>query len=347
MSMEKDDLILQVRQLKVSMPTFEGTAKILQGVDLEVKRRDVLGLVGETGCGKTMTALAVTRLLRSPPARISAEHILFKGEDLLRKPSGEIRDLRARCIGMVFQDPMTNLNPVLSIGEQITDAVVCRQGHGSNLSLSPVGRLLPAVRRQRRQAEDAAKRMLRRVGIGDVDRRLHSYPHEFSGGMRQRTLIAMALAGKPELLIADEPTTGLDVSVQSQIIQLVRDLVRDMELSVVWITHDLGVVWKLCTEVAVMYAGAIVERCPVEDLFEAPRHPYTVGLIGALPTRQKNEGRLVSIPGSLPSLIDPPSGCRFHPRCPKAMPRCTKEEPRVSYVNPRHTVACHLFDRSR
>lgn len=347
MAIESNDVILRVSQLKVRFPTFEGVARILNGVDLEIRRKEVLGLVGETGCGKTMTALAVTRLLESPPAQISAEHILFKGEDLLRKSSDEIRNLRARSIAMVFQDPMTNLNPVLPIGEQVTDAVMCRQGHGSNLSLSPVGRFLPLTRRQRKQAGDTATKMLQQVGIADLERRLYSYPHEFSGGMRQRTLIAMALAGRPELLIADEPTTGLDVSIEAQIIQLVRELVRDMHLSVLWITHNLGVVWKLCTDVAVMYAGAVVERCAVEQLFRSPKHPYTMGLIGALPTKQKSEGRLVSIAGSIPSLINPPPGCRFHPRCAKVMPRCMEEEPRVSYVDARHAVACHLFDRRR
>jgi peptide/nickel transport system ATP-binding protein len=339
---EYTDGVLCVRRLELRIPTYEGVARILNGVDLAIREKEVLGLVGETGSGKTMTALAVTGLIECPPAEISQEEISFRGESLLEKSSEELRKIRARHIGVVFQDPTTNLNPVLSVGEQMMDAVMCRTGHGSALTLSPLGRLLPSARRKRRQARDLGLTMLRRVGIEDAEQRFGCYPHEFSGGMKQRVLIAMALAGNPKLLIADEPTTALDVSIEAQIISLVRELVRQMDLSVLWVTHNLGVVWKLCTDVAVMYAGAVVERCSTAELFREPLHPYTIGLLKALPTGQKSEARLVSIPGTPPNPIYLPQGCRFHPRCPLAVTVCSEREPLLSEKRSGHLVACHL-----
>ena len=335
--------VLHVRGLELRMPTYEGVARILNGVELTVGEKNVLGLVGETGCGKTMTALAITGLIECPPAEISYEQMSFQGENLVEKSSEELRDIRARHIGVVFQDPTTNLNPVLSVGEQMTDAVMCRRGHGSALTLSPAGRFLPSARRQRRQAQELALAMLCRVGIDDAERRFKGYPHEFSGGMKQRVLIAMALAGNPKLLIADEPTTALDVSIEAQIINLVRELISEFNLSVLWVTHNLGVVWKLCSHVAVMYGGAVVERCITDELFREPLHPYTVGLLKALPTGQKSEARLVAIPGIPPNPIRLPPGCRFHPRCPHAMAVCSETDPLLSEKRPGHVVACHLF----
>jgi oligopeptide/dipeptide ABC transporter ATP-binding protein len=334
--------VLQVRNLRLKMPTYEGMANILNGVSLSIEEQVVMGLVGETGSGKTMTALAITGLLPSPPAVIEAEELSFKGESLLGKTSEELRQVRATHIGMVFQDPTSNLSPVLSIGDQMIDAILCRQGHSAGLTFSPLGRFSPTVIRYRRQARQTALEMLERVGIDDPLRRMKSYPHEFSGGMKQRTLIAMALAGKPELLIADEPTTALDVSVEAQILELVRELVREMGLAALWVTHNLGVVWKLCTHVAVMYAGAVVERCATQELFTQPLHPYTIGLLKALPKGQKSHGRLESIPGTPPNPIHQPQGCRFHPRCPQAVDICREIEPVLIRVRGGRFAACHL-----
>lgn len=339
------DAILHVEQLKLRIPTYEGTAYILNGVDLTLRKREVLGLVGETGSGKTMTALAVTGLLSSPPAELSAHEISFLNENILQKSSKELREIRARNIAMVFQDPTTNLNPVLSVGDQMIDAVLCRRGQGSFLTLSLAGRLLPDARRHRRAAHKIALQMLRRVGIDQAEKRFRSYPHELSGGMKQRVLTAMALTGNPRLLIADEPTTALDVSIEAQIIELVRELVRDLDLSVLWVTHNLGVVWKLCTQVAVMYSGTVVERCSTERLFAEPLHPYTVGLLKAVPTGQKKAGRLTSIPGTPPNPISLPTGCRFHPRCAHAESICVEMEPMPVLARPGHLVACHLVNR--
>jgi peptide/nickel transport system ATP-binding protein len=338
-------IVLDVKDLELRIPTYEGTAQILNGVNLTIREKEILGLVGETGSGKTMTALAVTGLIKSPPAEMTARAISFHGESLLGKSDEEMRKIRARNIAMVFQDPTSNLSPVLSIGEQMIDVILCRQGHGSTLELSPLGYLFPDQRRHRRQAQETAINMLQRVGIDDPKKRLKSYPHEFSGGMKQRTLIAMALAGSPELFIADEPTTALDVSVEAQILELVRELVRELGLSVLWVTHNLGVVWKLCTDVAVMYSGAVVERCSTETLFAEPLHPYTLGLLKALPTMQKSGGRLLSIPGTPPNPIQQPPGCRFHPRCPIQEAICREKIPDLIEVKPGHFVACHIVAR--
>lgn len=339
---ERTNDVLRVRQLRLSIPTFEGMAYILNGVDLTIKEREVLGLVGETGSGKTMTALTVTGLINSPPAQITAAEISYQGEDLLQKSGDELREIRAKNIAMVFQDPTTNLNPILPVGEQIINAAMCRNGYGSALALSSFGRIFPNVRRQRREAKDISLRMLERVGIYDAEKRLKSYPHEFSGGMKQRALIAMALAGKPQLLIADEPTTALDISIEAQIIELVRELVDDLNLSVLWVTHNLSVVWRLCTSVAVMYAGAVVERSSTKQLFANPQHPYTKGLLAALPKGQKRDSRLTAVPGTPPSPVHLPQGCRFHPRCPVAEAICQEVEPDLEQIEPGHWAACHL-----
>jgi oligopeptide/dipeptide ABC transporter ATP-binding protein len=342
MRTDNADVVLWVSQLELRIPTYEGTARILNGVNLTVREKEVLGLVGETGSGKTMTALTVAGLIPSPPAVISADQISFRGENLLDMSNKELRQLRARSIAMVFQDPTANLHPLLTIGEQMTDAAMCRRGHGSTLELSPLGRWLPGIHRRRVQARDVALNMLDRVGIVDGEKRFKNHPHEFSGGMKQRALIAMALSGNPKLLIADEPTTALDVSVEAQILELVRELVRELNLSVLWITHNLSVVWKLCTQVAVMYSGAVVELSSTEQLFRNPQHPYTIGLLKALPTGQKDEARLASIPGTPPNPVNLPRGCRFHPRCPIAEDICSDAEPMLIQISLGHEVACHL-----
>lgn len=336
--------LLRIEDLYVEFVTYDGIAKVLNGVNLQIDEGDVLGLVGESGCGKTVTCLTITRLVSSPPARVVSGEALFRGRDLLTIPRSEMQEIRSKKIAMVFQDPSSNLNPLLTIGRQVTDAILCRWGRGRTLRLSPLGTLLPSVRKDRRSAEARGLELLNRVGIPDARSRWSSYPFEFSGGMKQRTLIAMALGGEPELVIADEPTTDLDVSIQSQVLRLVRDLVTELGLSVLWVTHDLGVVARLCNKVAVMYAGNVVEEGPTRSIFREPKHPYTIGLMQATPRGTRADGRLYTIPGSVPALYDPPPGCRFHTRCPRAMPRCKAEPfPPTVAVSPAHRVACHLL----
>lgn len=306
-----------------------------------------MGLVGESGCGKSTVAMAVTGLISCPPARITSGRALFQGQDLLSLSNSDLREIRAKKIGMVFQDPGTNLNPLMTIEQQLTDAIMCRRGYGSTLDLSPLGSIIPSVRRERRSARDRGVQLLNRIGILDADSRLKSYPGEFSGGMQQRTLTAMALGGNPELLIADEPTTALDVSVQSQVLNVVRDLVAEMGLSVLWITHDLGVVARICNRVSVMYAGNVVEEGPVRPVFKNPKHPYTLGLMQSTPRKGREAGSLFAIQGSVPNLINPPSGCRFHTRCTHATNRCREDAfPSLVTVGPGHRVACYLYDES-
>jgi len=338
-----DDVLVEIKDLRLNFTTYDGVSKVLAGVNLDIRRGDVLGLVGETGCGKTMTALSIPRLVPCPPGEIVGGQVLFKGQDVFQMTEDEVRELRAREIAMVFQDPTTNLNPVFTIGDQMVDAVLCQQGWSSALTLNPLAGLGASVRNLQHKAKDLAMRMLSRVGIPDSADRIDNYPHEFSGGMRQRVLIAMALAGNPSLLIADEPTTALDVSIQAQILRLIKDLVRERDLSVLLITHNLGVVAKICTRVAVMYAGAVAEYGDVISIFKNPQHPYTVGLLQAIPTRETKRGEIKEIPGSIPNFIDPPPGCRFHPRCPHAMPQCSQETPQPVSVGPGHEVTCFLY----
>ena len=334
--------LLEIRDLHLEFNTFEGTAKVLAGVDLRIERGDLLALVGETGCGKSLTALSVPRLIPVPPGRITRGQVLFGGEDLLRKSAGAMRRFRARHLGMIFQDPATNLNPLFTIREQVVDAVLYQRNAAGTVPARWRG-FLPSARRLRREAHARAVELMRLVGIADGEKRLQEYPHQFSGGMRQRVLIAMALAGTPDLLIADEPTTALDVTIQAQILRLIIDLVQKLDLSVLLITHDLGVVARTCEKAAVMYAGRVVEQGPVRELFANPEHPYTRGLMHALPTRQTRRGELQGIPGSIPTLTDPPAGCRFHPRCPAAMEICRTAVPPPSETSAGHTTSCHLY----
>jgi len=334
--------LVEFRDLHLEMVTFDGVARVLNGVNLTIQKGELMGLVGETGCGKSVTAMSIPRLVSQPPARYASGELLFRGENVLSKSADELREMRARHIGVVFQDPMTGLNPVFTVEQQMVDAILSRQNE-----LQATGFIrgwLPSNRERRRQARERAIQLLRRVGIPEPERRIRSYPHEYSGGMRQRVLIAMAISGRPDLLIADEPTTALDVSVQAQILRLVAELVREIDLTVLLITHNIGVVAQLCTRIAVMYAGNVVEVGSTRDILQSPRHPYTQGLLRAIPTEDIARGDLEGVSGSVPNLLDPPPGCRFHPRCEFAVEKCRSAVPPMREVAHDHQVACVLYE---
>ncbi len=312
--------LLEIRDLHLAMRSFEGEAHVLNGISLAIERGEVWGLVGETGCGKSLTGLSISRLVPRPPGRYLRGEVLFEGQDLLALPGPAMRALRGRRIAMIFQDPTTNLNPAFRVASQMVD--VARHAGAPN----------------RRVAREQAIAMLDRVGIVDAARRVDDFPHQFSGGMRQRVLIAMALLGKPDLLVADEPTTALDVSVQAQILRLLHELVQQDGLAVLLITHNLGVVAQICSHVAVMYAGNVVETGPVRAIFREPRHPYTRALLAALPAAGAQRGALASLPGQVPDLVRPPPGCRFAPRCARALPACMEATPALAGAP--HAVAC-------
>ncbi|NJE60708.1 ABC transporter ATP-binding protein [Thermococcus sp. 21S7] len=314
--------VLEIRDLYINFRTMWGVAKVLNGVSFEINDGEIFGLVGETGCGKSVTALSVLRLLPSN-AQISGE-IIFKGENLLEKSEEEMRKLRGKEISIIFQDPMTSLNPLFKIGDQMVDIITLHEGLSKE------------------EALEHARNLLKSVGLSDPGRILNSYPHELSGGMRQRIMIAMALSSNPSLLIADEPTTALDVTIQKQILRLILDLRDRYSFSVLLITHDLGVVAEVCDRVGVMYAGNIVEIAPTEELFENPLHPYTQGLLSVVPD-PRTKKPLKPLRGSVPSLLNPPSGCRFHPRCDYAKDVCSRVKPELIERSPGHFVACHLY----
>ncbi|NJD98500.1 ABC transporter ATP-binding protein [Thermococcus sp. LS1] len=314
--------VLEIRDLYINFRTMWGVAKVLNGVSFEIREGEIFGLVGETGCGKSVTALSVLRLLPSN-AQILGE-ILFKGENLLEKSEEEMRKLRGKEISIIFQDPMTSLNPLFKIGDQMVDIITLHEGLNKE------------------EAWEHAKNLLKSVGLSDPERILNSYPHELSGGMRQRIMIAMALSSNPSLLIADEPTTALDVTIQKQILKLILDLRDRYNFSVLLITHDLGVVAEVCDRVGVMYAGNIVEIAPTEELFENPLHPYTQGLLSVVPD-PRTKKPLKPLGGSVPSLLNPPVGCRFHPRCDYAKDICSRVKPELIERSPGHFVACHLY----
>jgi peptide/nickel transport system ATP-binding protein len=319
--------LLEVRGLKTHFKTDDGMVQAVDGVDLYVDEGETLGVVGESGCGKSVTAFTIMGLLPIPPARIVAGEILWRGRDLLKLSAAEMRAIRAKEIAMVFQEPMTSLNPVYSVGEQIAEVVRLHEKLG------------------RRAAMDRATEMLDLVRIPNPKRRVKDYPHQFSGGMRQRVMIAMALSCNPKLLIADEPTTALDVTIQAQILDLLGDLKEKMGMAVILITHAMGVIAETAQRVVVMYAGKIIEEASVEDLFRAPRHPYTQGLIRSIPridTAATRKQRLEAIAGVVPSLLNPPPGCRFAPRCPHARGECTAAIPMLRDVGGGHKVACVL-----
>jgi len=330
--------VLEIRDLRIEFDTFEGVSHVLDGIDLTLGRGDTLGLVGETGCGKSITAKTILRLLPIPPARIVSGEIRFQNEDLLKKSEEEMKKIRGKGIAMVFQDPMTFLNPVFTIEEQLVDVILAHEkGEGDG---DP-----NKGRWSRSQAIERALDLLREVKIPQPESRMKSYPHEFSGGMRQRVLIAMALSGSPQILIADEPTTALDMTIQAQILRLINDLVRRRGHSVLLISHDLGVVARVCRRIAVMYAGTIVEHCSTPQLFQGALHPYTRGLLSSILTFSKRKGGAETIRGVIPDLIEPPPGCRFHPRCLQTRDVCMTEKPTLIEVEEGHWVSCHLYKK--
>jgi oligopeptide transport system ATP-binding protein len=320
--------LLDIRNLTTRFHIHEGVVNAVNGISFSLNEGDTLGIVGESGCGKSVSMLSVMRLLPNPPAKVEAGEAWFMGRDLLQLSEEDMRKLRGRSLAMIFQDPMTSLNPVLTIGHQMTEALKTHMGLSNA------------------EAEKLAADFLQRVGIPNAAERLKDYPHQFSGGMRQRAMIAMSLCCNPSLLIADEPTTALDVTIQAQIIRLVRRLQAEMGMTVIWITHDLGVVARLVQRVIVMYAGYIVEDAPVRELFAHPRHPYTLGLLGSLPRLDERASRkLTSIPGQPPNLIRLPRGCPFASRCSFAAERCRAENPVLEEVAPQHRAAC--WERER
>jgi peptide/nickel transport system ATP-binding protein len=328
-----DAPLLEVKDLRVHFPTPDGLVKAVDGISYSVSSGEALGIVGESGSGKSVSSLTVMGLTRfSSNAQISGE-ILFEGRDLLKASDDELRRLRGNDIAMIFQDPLSSLHPYYKVGKQLVEAIRIHN---------------PGVSKQ--AAQGRAVELLDMVDIPDPKSRVNNYPHEFSGGMRQRAMIAMALANDPKLLIADEPTTALDVTVQAQILELIRRLQRELNTAVVMITHDLGVIAETVDEVAVMYAGRIVERAPTATIFNAPEHPYTWGLLGSIPRLDvPRDTELVPIPGRPPSLINLPSGCSFHPRCPYVRPRHTEIDPKLEPVpdDPGHEVACLLASSTR
>lgn len=340
-----NETLLDIQDLHLEFNTFDGKAKVLAGVNLKMKRGDVLGLVGETGCGKSITALSVPRLIPMPPGKITQGRVVFVGEDVLEKSESEMQAFRAQHLGMIFQDPTTNLNPLFTIREQLIDAILYQQEHKQKVPSAWRG-FMPSARQIRKEAGKRAIELMHLVGIPDGNKRIAEYPHQFSGGMRQRVLIAMALAGEPDLLIADEPTTALDVTIQAQILRLIKSLVQRLGLSVLLITHNLGVVARTCERVAVMYSGRVIEEAPVRELFKNPKHPYTQGLIRAVPTHTTERGRLEGIKGIIPNLIDPPQGCRFHPRCSEVMDICRHQVPQSTPIGTEHKVSCHLYSET-
>ncbi|MCS6788170.1 MAG: ABC transporter ATP-binding protein [Aigarchaeota archaeon] len=319
------DPLLTVKGLKTYFYTSMGVVKAVDGVSLRVGRGSAVGIIGESGSGKTMTGLSILRLVPYP-GRIVAGEVLLNGVDLLKLSEEEMRRIRGKRISIVFQDALTSLNPVLTVGEQLAEPLM------THLGLS------------RKEAYERATEILKRVGIPDASRRLTNYPHQFSGGMRQRVLIGMAISCNPELLIADEPTTALDVTTQKQIMDLFRELMERMKMTLLLITHDIGVAAEVCDYIYVMYAGQIVEGGPTEQIISDPKHPYTRGLIESIPRGFKTEARAKPISGTVPSLLNLPTGCRFHPRCPLAMEKCRREEPDLIELGDGRSVRCLLYE---
>ncbi|HTT14016.1 MAG TPA: ABC transporter ATP-binding protein [Burkholderiaceae bacterium] len=319
--------LLEIRGLKTHFATDDGWLHAVDGVDLTIEQGETVALVGESGCGKTVTAMTVLKLIAMPPGRIVAGEVLWQGRDLVPLGADAMRHIRAKEIAIVFQEPMTSLNPVYTVGEQIAEVVRLHEG------LS------------RRAALECAVEMLRLVHIPTPEQRVRDYPHQFSGGMRQRVMIAMALSCRPKLLIADEPTTALDVTIQAQVLELLAELKAKFGMALMLITHAMGVVAETAQRVVVMYAGKVIEEAPADELFAHPRHPYTQGLIRSIPridTAAARKTRLEAIPGVVPKLIAPPEGCRFAPRCKYAMDICTRATPPLRDAAPGHRVACVL-----
>jgi oligopeptide transport system ATP-binding protein len=315
--------LLEVRNLSTRFYTEEGVVYAVNGVSYTLDEGDTLGVVGESGCGKSVHALSMMRLIPIPPGKIESGEVILRGQNLLKLSEEEMRHVRGAQIAMIFQDPMTSLNPVLTVGFQIMEALKLHQGMDD------------------KEARDRATELLTMVGIPEARQRLDDYPHQFSGGMRQRAMIAMGLSCNPLILIADEPTTALDVTIQAQIIDLVKRLQDKLGMAVIWITHDLGVIAGLAKRVNVMYAGSLIETGPVKEIYGNPHHPYTVGLLGSLPRPDQKQGEeLFSIRGEPPDLVGLPEGCPFVPRCDYAVERCRHEPPALEMMEPGHTVAC-------
>jgi oligopeptide/dipeptide ABC transporter ATP-binding protein len=318
--------MLSIKNLKTQFFSAGKVVRALDGVSFDMEEGSSFGLVGETGCGKSVTALSLLRLIPFPPGQIVDGEILFRGRDLLKLPEEGMRSIRGKEISMIFQEPMTSLNPVFRIGDQMAEVIMLHQ------------------RLDRSRAVEKAVEMLEKVRIPEAHRVLKQFPHQLSGGMRQRVMIAMELSCRPFLLIADEPTTALDVTIQAQILRLIKEMKNEFHTSILLITHDLGVVAELCDHVAVMYAGSIVERARVEEIFANPGHPYTKGLWGAIPLMEEEKENLTVISGNVPDLSQPPEGCKFHPRCPFRFAPCDQMAPPLFQITPGHEVSCYLYE---
>ncbi len=324
-SMSQEDLILEIKDLCVEFQTVEGTVQAVNHLSYKLRKGEKLGIVGESGSGKSVSSLGMLKLIPNPPGRITGGEILYKGQDLVKASKKEMQRIRGNEISMIFQEPMTSLNPIIKCGKQIAESL--RLHRGMN----------------KKEAMEEAVRLMQSVGIANPAQRAHEYPHQMSGGMRQRVMIAMALACEPQILIADEPTTALDVTIQAQILDLIRDLNERMGTSVLFITHDLGVVSELCDTVLVMYTGHIVEQAPASELFEEPKHPYTVGLLEAIPRITKERAPLQTIEGTVPNPTERIAGCSFSPRCPYATEKCQKEEPPEVQISEDRRVRCWKY----
>ena len=315
--------LLEVKELKTRFSTPDGVVNAVNGISYSLERGEAMGIVGESGCGKSVSVLSIMRIIPDPPGKIVGGEVLFEGRDLLKMGLRDLRAVRGNQIAMIFQDPLTSLNPVLTIGRQISEAVLLHTDM------------------DKKQARQRTVELLDMVGIPEAENRLNEYPHQFSGGMRQRVMIAMALSCDPQILIADEPTTALDVTIQAQIVDLVKRLQDELGMAVIWITHDLGVVAGFVDKVLVMYAGHIVEAAPLKEFYTNPRHPYSIGLLGSLPRLDaKTQEKLISIDGLPPDLIDMPECCPFVARCKHAVDRCNNENPLLRQVGPNHQIAC-------
>ena len=319
--------LLSIEDFRLEFATFDGVAKVLDGINLAVAAQETVGIVGETGCGKSITAKSVLRLVPSPPAHVRSGAIRFKGEDLLTYSEPEMRRVRGNEIAMIFQDPMSYLNPLFTVGQQLSDVI---RAH-AKVSGTPLDRA--AVRAR-------ALELFRQVRLPHPEHQLGVYPHQLSGGMRQRIMIAMALVGRPALLIADEPTTALDVTIQAQILQLIKDIQAETGMGLIMITHDLGVIAETVDRVVVMYGGKVMETGPVQQIFSAPLHPYTRALLNSIPGQVAGKRRLTEIPGSSPNPVRPPGGCPFHPRCPMAIAACHQVTPPLETKVPGREAAC-------
>lgn len=320
------ETLLQVKNLKTYFHTEEGTVKAVDDVSFEIKEKETLAIVGESGCGKSITAMSIMRLIPNPPGKIEGGEILFDGKDLIKMRQSDIREIRGNKISLIFQEPMTSLNPVFTVGEQIEEALILHK------------------KMDKKQAKREAIKMLTMVRIPRAEEIYKAYPYELSGGMRQRVVIAMAISCSPRLLIADEPTTALDVTIQAQILDIMRELKEKVNTSIMLITHDLGIVAEMADYVVVMYAGKIVEKAPVIELYKNPKHPYTVGLLKSKPVINRLQDKLYSIEGQVPNPLDMPEGCYFNPRCSKAKDICRKKQPNLKKVSEGHSVSCWLCE---